>query len=149
MEEKRTVTVSQAARILSVTTKTIRRWDAKLRPQRDGNGYRVYDADALLKTLRGKAKPPRRRGNLDTLHLGTCENMRAVRDRSVNLIFTSPPYPHACRAGLRANDWVQWFMPKAARSVSSTSALACNTPTSGRMTSTKALRAPTLACRAA
>ena len=114
MEEKRMVTVSQAARILSVTTKTIRRWDAKLKPQRDGNGYRVYDPDLLLRSLRGSAKPARRRGSLDTLHLGTCENMRAVRDRSVNLIFTSPPYPRACRAGLRANDWVQWFMPKAA-----------------------------------
>ena len=134
MEEKRMVTVSQAARILSVTTKTIRRWDAKLKPQRNRTGYRVYDPDMLLKSLRGDAKPTRRRGNLDTLNLGTCENMRAVRDRSVNLIFTSPPYPRACRAGLRANDWVQWFMPKAARSVSSTSALACNTPTSGRIT---------------
>ena len=114
MAERGMVSVSQAARILSVSTKTIRRWDAKLNPQRDGNGYRVYDADMLLKSLHGDAKPALRRGNLDTLHLGTCENMRAVRDRSVNLIFTSPPYPRACRAGLRANDWVEWFMPKAA-----------------------------------
>lgn len=33
MDEQGMVTVSQAARILSVATKTIRRWDAKLRPQ--------------------------------------------------------------------------------------------------------------------
>ena len=113
MEEQGMVAVSQAARMLSVSTKTIRRWDAKLRPQRDGNGYRVYDADVLLKSLRGDAKPPRRRGNLDTLHLGSCENMRAVRDRAVNLVFTSPPYPRPCRAGLRPDDWVEWFLPKA------------------------------------
>jgi DNA-binding transcriptional MerR regulator len=37
------VNVSEAARILSVSTKTIRRWDAKLGPRRDGNGYRVYE----------------------------------------------------------------------------------------------------------
>ncbi len=104
MEEKGMVTVSQAARMLAVSTKTIRRWDAKLKPRRDGNGYRVYDPDLLLRSLHGNAKPPRRPGSLDTLHLGTCENMRAVRDRSVNLVFTSPPYPRVCRAGLRPND---------------------------------------------
>ena len=61
MAEQGMVTVSMAARMLSVSTKTIRRWDAKLKPQRDENGYRVYDADVLLKSLRGDAKPPRRR----------------------------------------------------------------------------------------
>ena len=40
---ERLVNVSEAARILSVSTKTIRRWDAKLGPRRDGNGYRVYE----------------------------------------------------------------------------------------------------------
>ncbi len=114
MATKRLVNVSDAARILSVSTKTIRRWDAKLGPQRDRNGYRVYAPDLLFQLLRGRDRPPRRRGSLDTLHLGTCENMRAVRDRSVNLVFTSPPYPRACRAGLRPNDWVEWFLPKAA-----------------------------------
>jgi len=114
MEPKRLVNVFEAARILSVSTKTIRRWDAKLKPQRDRNGYRVYAPDLLFECLRGERKPPLRRGSLDRLHLGSCENMRAVSDRSVHLVFTSPPYPRACRAGLRPDDWVDWFMPKAA-----------------------------------
>ena len=113
MTTQHLVNVSEAARILSVSTKTIRRWDARLGPQRDGNGYRVYEPDLLLRCLRNGHKPSRRSGSLDTLHLGSCENMRAVRDRSVNLVFTSPPYPRACRAGLRPDDWVEWFLPKA------------------------------------
>jgi site-specific DNA-methyltransferase (adenine-specific) len=107
------VNVSEAARILSVSTKTIRRSDARLGPQRDGNGYRVYEPDLLVRCLRNGHKPSRRSGTLDTLHLGSCANMRAVRDRSVNLVFTSPPYPRACRAGLRPDDWVEWFLRKA------------------------------------
>ena len=55
MGERGMVTVSQAARMLSVSTKTIRRWDAKLKPRRDEHGYRLYDPELLLRSLRGSA----------------------------------------------------------------------------------------------
>ena len=82
------VTVATAARLLSVSPKTVRRWDNKLRPVRDGNGYRRYDRDVLKRHLR--PAPERRRGKLDRLYLGSCERM-ALPAHSVHLAFTSLP----------------------------------------------------------
>lgn len=42
------------------------------------------------------------------------ENMRGMKDGSVNLVITSPPYADARKStygGVKADDYVEWFMP--------------------------------------
>ena len=95
VDESTLVNVATAARILSVSTKSVRRWDARLAPFRNGNGHRRYDR-AKLREFADSLDAPRRSGKLDRLSLGSCERM-ALRDRSVHLILTSPPYPRKYR----------------------------------------------------
>lgn len=56
---------------------------------------------------------------LDRIYLGDCEQvLKEVPDNSVDLIFTSPPYADQRRStygGVKPNDYVDWFMPKAAQ----------------------------------
>ena len=106
------VTVATAARLLSVSPKTVRRWDDKLKPVRGGNGYRLYDREMLKQHLRPASE--RHRGKLDRLYLGSCERM-ALPARSVHLAFTSPPYPRRYRPSgnmIPVDDWIDWLMPK-------------------------------------
>ena len=54
---------------------------------------------------------------LDTIIQGDCEDQLAILpDRSVDLIFTSPPYANQRRTSsfdVGADQYVEWFMPKA------------------------------------
>ena len=113
MDESTLVNVAAAARILSVSTKSVRRWDAKLAPDRNGSGHRRYDP-AKLREFAAAMDAPRRSGKLDRIYLGSCERM-AIRDRSVHLIFTSPPYPRKYRPSgnmIAVDEWIEFMLPK-------------------------------------
>lgn len=115
MESGKLVKVATAARLLSVSPKTIRRSDDELKPLRDGNGHRLYDPDQLMRHLGRQGG--RRRGTLDRLYLGSCDRMTALRDRSIHLAFTSPPYPGRRRPSgnsIPIKSWIGWMMPKVA-----------------------------------
>ena len=49
------VHISDAARILAVSTKTLRRWETKgiLKSQRSPTGYRIYNSEDLYKIKNG------------------------------------------------------------------------------------------------
>ncbi|MDX9865099.1 MAG: site-specific DNA-methyltransferase [Anaerolineaceae bacterium] len=55
---------------------------------------------------------------LNRIYLGDCEQvLKKIPDNTVDLIFTSPPYADqrsSTYGGVKPNDYVDWFMPKAA-----------------------------------
>lgn len=54
--------------------------------------------------------------SITTLLLGDCESvLKNIKDNSINLIITSPPYTERrsdTYGGVKPNDYVDWFMPK-------------------------------------
>lgn len=91
------LSVGEAAKLLGVTTTTLRNWDktGKLTAKRDpANGYRMYDRlvlDALVQS-QAPAAPFYSRNGIDVFHADSRKLLDAFDDQTFQCCITSPPY---------------------------------------------------------
>ncbi len=80
---------------------------------------RVWSVVAFSRTLSRVRSAAWLRGTTtkmdQTLLIGDCaRRLRELRDETVDLVFTSPPYAEQRKAtygGVKAEDYIAWFLP--------------------------------------